>query len=483
MFLPFLKRDRNYIAGEWIEADGGKTFDVLDPATGETIGAVPDCGAAETRRAIEAANAAFESFRKTTASERARMLRALADAIDAHEEGLAYILTREQGKPLGEARYEIGLSAAYIRWFAEEARRVYGDVIPSPWPDRKLLVTKEPVGVVAAITPWNFPTAMLSRKIGPAIAAGCTSVVKPAPQTPYSGIAWAALCEMAGIPPGVVNVVTGDAEAIGAELTSNPLVRKITFTGSTDVGKLLMRQGADTMKRLSLELGGNAPLIVFEDADIEKAVEGAMVMKYRVSGQTCLSVNRTYVHEKVHDRFVEALAEKVGALKLGSGTEPGVDQGPLIDEAAVRKVESFVADAVDKGGKLVIGGKRHVLGGNFFEPTIISGATAQMRLAREEIFGPVCPVFTFSDEREAIAIANDTQYGLGCYFYTRDLGRAFRVADAVRYGMVGINETAITTEVAPFGGVKESGLGREGSRYGMDEYLDVKYVCVGGIGA
>jgi succinate-semialdehyde dehydrogenase/glutarate-semialdehyde dehydrogenase len=399
-----------------------------------------------------------------------------------NQDGLAELLTCEQGKPLAEAKGEVAMSAAYVLWFGEEARRVYGDVIPSPWPDRRILVTKEPVGVVAAITPWNFPSSMLSRKIGPALAAGCTAVIKPASQTPYSGLAWGALCEEVGIPKGVINIVTGSAGEIGEELTRNPLVRKISFTGSTEVGKILLKQAAGTVKKVSMELGGNAPFLVFDDADLDRAVAGAMAAKYRNAGQTCVCTNRFYVQAGSYDEFVDKLAAASKALKIGSGLDEGVQQGPLIDERAVEKVEAFVADAEAKGGRVVVGGKRHKLGGSFFEPTVVADATQEMRFAKEEIFGPVAPVFPFETEEEAIRLANDTEFGLACYFYTRDLGRAFRVSEGLKYGLVGVNEGIITTEVAPFGGMKESGLGREGSKYGIEDYLDVKYVCVGGLG-
>jgi succinate-semialdehyde dehydrogenase / glutarate-semialdehyde dehydrogenase len=478
----YFKREANLVGGDWIGADSGTTIDVTNPATGEVIGTVPNCGRPETRRAIEAAHEAFQSFRRTTAAERAAMLRRLHEAIMDNQDALAELLTLEQGKPLAESRAEIGMSAANVLWFAEEARRVYGDTIPSPWADRRIMVTKEPVGVVAAITPWNFPSAMLSRKIAPAIAAGCTAVAKPATATPFSGLAWGALCEEVGIPKGVVNVVTGSAREIGAELTENPLVRKITFTGSTEVGKLLLAQAAGTVKHVSMELGGNAPFLVFDDADLDRAVAGGIAAKYRNSGQTCVCTNRFYVQAGIYDAFVDKLAEASKGLKVGSGLEEGTQQGPLIDAAAVAKVEELIADAEGKGGRLVCGGRRHVLGGTYFEPTVIAGATPQMRFAKEEIFGPLAPVFRFETEEEAIRLANDTEFGLACYFYTQDLGRAFRVSEGLKYGMVGINEGIITTEVAPFGGVKESGLGREGSKYGIDDYLDVKYVCIGGLG-
>jgi len=475
-------RQANLINGEWVQADSGKTIDVINPATGLKIGTVPYAGAAETRRAIEAANEAFKTFRKTSALERSKLLRKLHDAIMDNQDALAELLTMEQGKSLAEAKGEIGSSAAYVLWFAEEARRAYGDVVPSPWADRRILVTREPVGVIAAITPWNFPSSMLSRKIGPAIAAGCTAVVKPATQTPYSGLAWGALCEEVGIAKGVVNIVTGSAAAIGDEICANPLVKKITFTGSTEVGKMLIEKSASTVKKVSMELGGNAPFLVFDDADIDRAVEGAITAKYRNSGQTCVCTNRFFVQAGIYDQFVEKLAVATSKLKVGPGLEAGVQQGPLIDVKAVEKVEEFIEDATAKGGKVVAGGKRHALGGSFFEPTVISGATTDMKFMKEEIFGPIAPVFKFETEEEAIALANDTEFGLASYFYTGDLGRAFRVMEGLKYGMVGVNEGLITTPEAPFGGVKESGLGREGGHQGIDDYLDTKYVCIGGLG-
>ncbi len=476
------RREANLIGGDWVKADSGAVIEVTNPANGEVIGTVPASGRAETARAIGAASAAFQSFRRTTAAERAVMLRRLHDAIMDNQTALAELLTLEQGKPLAEAKGEVAGSAAYVLWFAEEARRVYGDTIPSPWADRRILVTKEPVGVVGAITPWNFPSSMLSRKIGPAIAAGCTVVAKPAELTPYSGLAWGYLAEQAGVPKGVVNIVTGDPVEIGAELTSNPLVRKITFTGSTAVGKLLIRQCADTVKKVSMELGGNAPFLVFDDADLDRAVSGAIAAKFRNSGQTCVCTNRLYVQAGIYDAFVEAFAAAARGLKVGPGLEPGVEQGPLISDKALEKVETLVEDAAERGGRIVTGGAVHELGGTFYRPTVIANANAAMRIAREEVFGPVAPVFRFETEEEAIALANNTEFGLGSYFYTRDLGRAFRVAEGLKYGLVGINEGVITTEVAPFGGMKESGLGREGSKYGIEDYLDVKYVCIGGLG-
>ncbi len=480
---PDLFRSAILIGGEWVkDSSAGEPIAVVDPATGRLLGTVPNAGRAETARAIEAADAAFPAWREKTAAERADHLRRLAQLITDNKEDLARILTAEQGKPLAEARGEVGMSAAYVQWFAEEGRRIYGDVIPSPWQNRRILVTKDPVGVVGAITPWNFPSSMIARKLGAALAAGCTIVIKPASQTPYSALAWGVLCEEAGIPAGVVNILTGAARQIGAELTSNPLVKKITFTGSTEVGKQLAEQAARTMKKVSMELGGNAPFIVFDDADLDRAVEGAMVAKYRNAGQTCVCTNRFLVQEGIYDAFAERLARASAAMKVGNGFEEGVVQGPLIDERAVAKVEEHIADALAKGGRLLTGGRRHQgLGGNFFEPTVIADATPAMAVAREETFGPLAPLFRFRDEAEAVRLANDTEYGLACYFYTRDLGRAFRVSEALEYGLVGINEGLITTEVAPFGGVKESGVGREGSKYGIDDYVNIKYVCVGGL--
>jgi succinate-semialdehyde dehydrogenase/glutarate-semialdehyde dehydrogenase len=475
-------REANLIGGEWVQADSGATIEVTNPATGQEIGTVPKSGKAETRRAIEAAGEAFKTWRKTSVLERHKLLRKLHDAIMDNQQVLAELLTMEQGKSLAEAKGEIGISAAYVLWFAEEGRRAYGDVVPSPWADRRILVTKEPTGVVAAITPWNFPSSMLSRKLAPALAAGCTTVVKPASQTPYSGLVWGALCEDAGFPKGVVNVVTGSAAEIGDEICANPIVKKITFTGSTEVGKMLMSKASATVKKVSMELGGNAPFLVFDDADIDRAVEGAMVAKYRNSGQTCVCTNRFFVQDGVYDQFVEKLAAASKKLKVGSGMEDGTQQGPLIDVKAVEKVEEFVADATAKGGKIVTGGKRHALGGSFFEPTVISEATPDMMFMKEEIFGPIAPVFRFETEQQAIDLANDTEFGLACYFYTGNLGRAFRVMENLKYGMVGVNEGLITTVEAPFGGVKESGVGREGGHQGIEDYLDTKYVCIGGLG-
>jgi succinate-semialdehyde dehydrogenase / glutarate-semialdehyde dehydrogenase len=482
---PSLFRTANLINGEWTSASSaGEAIGVTDPATGVLLGTVPNGGQAETRRAVEAAHASYPAWRAMTAADRATLLRRLAQLITDNQEDLAKLLTLEQGKPLAEARGEVGMSAAYILWFAEEARRIYGDVIPSPWPNRKILVTREPVGVVGAITPWNFPSSMIARKLGAALAAGCTIVIKPASQTPYSALAWGVLCELAGIPAGVVNILTGSARAIGAELTGNPRVKKITFTGSTEVGKLLMEQAAKTMKKISMELGGNAPFIVFDDADLDRAVEGAMIAKYRNAGQTCVCTNRFLVQDGIYDDFAQRLAEASAKMKIGNGLEEGVEQGPLIDAHAVAKVEEHIQDAVGKGAKVIAGGKRHPeLGGTFFEPTVLTGVTPQMAVAREETFGPLAPLFRFENESEAMLMANDTEFGLACYFYTRDLGRAFRVSEALEYGLVGINEGIITTEVAPFGGVKESGMGREGSKYGVEDYTSVKYTCIGGLGA
>ena len=477
----FLKQAA-FIDGRWVAADAGGTIAVTDPATGATLGSVPQCGADETRRAIGAADRAFPAWRARTAKERGKLLHRLADLVEAHADDLGTLLTLEQGKSLAEARGEVVFSAAYIRWFAEEAQRVYGDIIPSPWPGRRILVTREPVGVVGAITPWNFPSSMIARKLGPALAAGCTIVIKPATQTPYSGLAWGALAEMADLPPGTVNVLTGSATAIAGELTANPLVRKITFTGSTPVGKMLVEQSARTLKRVSMELGGNAPFIVFDDADVDRAVEGAMIAKYRNSGQTCVCTNRFIVQAGIHDRFVEKLIAASDALKVGNGMDPGTQQGPLIDEKAVAKMEEHIGDAVAKGARVATGGRRHALGGTFFQPTVLTGVTPDALVATDETFGPLSPVFKVATEDEAIAMANATDFGLASYLYTRDLGRAFRVSEALQYGMVGVNEGLITTEVAPFGGVKESGMGREGSKYGIEDYLNLKYTCLGGLG-
>ncbi|KFB09812.1 NAD-dependent succinate-semialdehyde dehydrogenase [Nitratireductor basaltis] len=475
-------REANYIDGAWVSADSEAVIDVTNPANGQRLGGVPKSGRAETKRAIDAAQKAFQTFSKTTANERAQILRRLHDLILENQDALAELLVLEQGKPLAEAKGEVGMSAAYVLWFAEEGRRIYGDTVPSPWADRRILVTKEPVGVIGAITPWNFPSSMLARKIGPAIAAGCTVVAKPASQTPYSGLAWGVLAEEAGIPAGVVNIITGSASEIGNELCENPLVRKITFTGSTDVGKIMIKKCADTVKKVSMELGGNAPFIVFDDADLDRAVEGAIAAKYRNSGQTCVCTNRFFVQAGIYDRFVERMVEETKRLKVGSGLEEGTQQGPLIDGDAVEKVEAFIKDATSKGGKVEAGGKRHELGGSFFEPTVISQATPDMDFMQDEIFGPVAPIFRFDTEEEGVAMANDTAFGLACYFYTSDLGRSFRVMEGLKYGLVGVNEGIITTVEAPFGGLKESGLGKEGGHQGIEDYLDTKYVCIGGLG-
>jgi succinate-semialdehyde dehydrogenase/glutarate-semialdehyde dehydrogenase len=476
-----LFREQCYLDGQWIDADSRKTFPVTNPATGAVLGAVPDMGAAEARRAIEAASRAWPAWRDKTAKERAAILRKWFDLMMAAQEDLAQILTAEQGKPLAEARGEIAYGASFIEWYAEEGKRAYGDVIPTHQADKRILVIKQPIGVAAMITPWNFPNAMITRKAGPALAAGCTVVLKPAEQTPFSALAMAELAERAGIPKGVLNIVTGDAPAIGAELCANPLVRKLSFTGSTEVGRILMRQSADTIKKLSLELGGNAPFIVFDDADLDAAVEGALASKYRNAGQTCVCANRIYVQDKVYDTFAAKLTEKVKAFKVGAGTEPGVVIGPLIDEQGMKKVESHVADAVGKGAKIVLGGKRDARGGLFFQPTVLTGVTPAMQVSFEETFGPVAPLIRFKTEDEVIGLANNTEFGLSGYFYSRDIGRIFRVAERMEAGIVGANVGIISTEVAPFGGVKQSGLGREGSKYGLEEYLEVKYILLGGI--
>ncbi|MCW2248548.1 succinate-semialdehyde dehydrogenase/glutarate-semialdehyde dehydrogenase [Azospirillum fermentarium] len=478
---PGLLRRQCFIDGQWVDADAGGTIAVTNPADGSTLATVPDAGAAETRRAIDAAARAFDRWKRTTAKERAAVLRRWFDLIVQNQEDLAVLMTAEQGKPLAEARGEIAYAASFIEWFAEEAKRAYGDVIPSPRADARLLAIRQPIGVTAAITPWNFPAAMITRKAGPALAAGCTMVLKPAAQTPLSALALAVLAERAGVPPGVFNVVTGGAAAIGGALTASPVVRKLSFTGSTAVGKTLMAQCAGTVKKVSMELGGNAPFIVFDDADIDAAVQGAIASKYRNAGQTCVCVNRFLVQDGVYEAFAARLAAAVADLKVGAGSEPGVTQGPLIDERAVAKVESHVADAVSKGAAVRAGGRRHALGGTFFEPTVLTGMTPDMVIARDETFGPVAALFPFRTEEEAIRLANDTEYGLAGYLYTRDLGRALRVMEALEYGMVGINTGLISNEVAPFGGVKESGIGREGSRYGLDEYMEIKYACIAGL--
>ena len=478
---PTLLKTHAYIAGEWQGADDGASFEVRNPATGDIIATVPRMGTAETRRAIDTANAAWPAWRATTAKHRATILLKWHDLMMDNADDLALILTMEQGKPLAEAKGEIQYAASFLEWFAEEGKRVNGDTIPTPAADKRIVVTKEPIGVCAAITPWNFPAAMITRKVGPALAAGCPIVVKPAEATPLSALALAVLAERAGVPRGVFNVVTGEPKAIGAEMTGNPVVRKLSFTGSTPVGRLLMAQCAPTVKKVSLELGGNAPFIVFDDADLDAAVAGAIASKYRNSGQTCVCTNRFYVHDKVYDAFADKLRVAVEQLKVGRGTEDGVTQGPLINEAAVLKVESHIEDALAKGARIVSGGKRHALGHGFFEPTVLADVTPAMKVARDETFGPLAPLFRFSSDDEVIRLANDTEFGLASYFYSRDIGRVWRVAKALEYGMVGINTGLISNEVAPFGGVKQSGLGREGSHYGIDDYVVIKYLCVGGI--
>ncbi len=474
-----LFQQRCYIAGAWSDADNGAVSAIANPATGELLGNVPELGAAETRRAIEAAHAAWPGWRQATAQTRATILRRWFSLMLEHQEDLAMLLTLEQGKPLAEARGEISYAASFIEWFAEEGKRVYGDTIPAHQPDKRILVLKEPVGVCAAITPWNFPTAMIARKAGAALAAGCPMVVKPAPQTPFSALALAVLAERAGVPAGVLNVVTGPAQVIGDEILDNPLVRKLSFTGSTRTGKYLMQRCAGTLKRLSLELGGNAPFIVFDDANLDAAVAGALVSKYRNSGQTCVCANRFLVQDGVYDAFAERLTQAVREqLTVGNGLEPGVMQGPLIDAAALAKVERHVADALAQGARVLTGGQRHALGGTFYEPTVLGEVTPDMLVAREETFGPVAPLFRFQTDDEAIRLANATEFGLAAYFYSRNLSRVFRVAEALQYGMVGINTGLISTEIAPFGGVKESGFGREGSKYGIEEYLNIKYLCI-----
>ncbi|MGH8617801.1 MAG: NAD-dependent succinate-semialdehyde dehydrogenase [Burkholderiales bacterium] len=481
---PALFRQQAYINGQWADADSKATFGVVNPADGQSIGVVPNMGAAETRRAIEAANAALPLWRAKLAKERANILRKWFDLIVANTDDLGLLLTLEQGKPLAEAKGEIGYGAAFIEFYAEEAKRIYGDVIPQHQNDKRLVVIKQPIGVCAAITPWNFPNAMITRKVAPAIAAGCTVVIKPAEQTPFSALAIAELAERAGIPKGVINIVTTDlagAPAVGKELTTNPIVRKVTFTGSTEVGRILMRQSADTIKKMSLELGGNAPFIVFDDADLDAAVEGAIASKFRNAGQTCVSANRILVQDGVYDTFAKKLADKVSAMKVGRGTEAGVVIGPLIDTQGLDKVKEHVADATAKGAKVLTGGKPHALGQTFFEPTVLTGVTPAMKVTREETFGPVAPLFRFKTEEEVIAMANDTEFGLAGYFYSRDIGRVWRVAEALEQGMVSVNTGIFSQEVAPFGGVKQSGLGREGSKYGIEDFLSIKLICMGGI--
>lgn len=474
--------EANLIDGKWVAADNQSTLPVTNPATGEILGHVPDSGESETNRAIKAASAAFEGFSRSDLNQRVALLQKLHDALLDNREPLAQLLTAEQGKPLFESRGEIAIGAAYVRWFAEEIRRCKGEVIPAPTNDRCLLVTHRPVGVIAAITPWNFPSSMLARKLAPALAAGCTIVAKPAAVTPYSGLAWGKLVEEVGFPPGVVNVITGNARQIGSAIMANPAVRKITFTGSTEVGKELIRQSADTVKKVSMELGGNAPFLVFADADLDSAVEGAMIAKYRNMGQTCVGVNRFFVQEDVHDAFVNRLSEATAALKVGDGAHPDVQQGPLIDQRAVQKLEMMIEDAIAKGAEIVVGGNRHSNGGTFFCPTVITGVTSNMLIATDEIFGPIAAVFRFETEQEAITKSNATRFGLAAYAYTRDLARAFRLNGALEYGLIGINSGMITTVEAPFGGLKESGIGKEGGSQGLEDYLESKYMCVAGIG-
>ncbi len=478
---PTLLKQKCYLNGQWLDADSGAFIDVTNPATGEKLGTIPRMGTDETRRAIEAANAALPAWRARTAKERSAILRRWFELIMANQEDLAMLMTAEQGKPLAESRWEIAFAASFIEWFSEEAKRIYGDTIPGHATDKRIVVVKEPVGVCAAITPWNFPAAMITRKAGPALAAGCTMVVKPATATPYSALALAELGERAGLPAGVFSVITGSAAAIGNEMCANPIVRKLTFTGSTEIGKQLMAQCAATVKKVSLELGGNAPFIVFDDADLDAAVEGALISKYRNTGQTCVCTNRMIVQDGVYEAFTKKLVKAVARLKVGDGLKGDFQQGPLINMAAVEKVEEHIADAVSKGARVVLGGKRHALGGTFFEPTILSDVTDSMLVAREETFGPLAPIFRFSSDAEAIKMANDTEFGLASYFFSQDIRRIWKVAEALEYGMVGINTGLISTEVAPFGGMKESGTGREGSKYGIEEFIEVKYLCLGGI--
>ncbi len=479
---PSLFRQANCIDGKWVQADSGRTIQVMNPATGELVGEVPALGAAETRRAIEAAHRAQPAWRAMLAKDRATILRRLFDLMLANADDLATIMTAEQGKPWAEARGEIAYGASFIEWFAEEGKRVYGDTIPQNAKGRRVIVQKEPIGVFAAITPWNFPTAMITRKAGPGWAAGCTGVLRPASQTPFSALALAVLAERAGMPAGVCNVITGPSGETGGELTSNPLVRKLSFTGSTEVGAMLLAQCAPTIKKTSMELGGNAPFIVFDDADLDAAVQGAMASKYRNAGQTCVCANRLLVQDGVYDAFAAKLKAAVEELKVGNGMDTGVTQGPLINAAAVSKVEAHIADALKRGASVITGGQRHALGGNFFQPTILANVPHDADIFREETFGPVAPLFRFSTEEEAVRLANDTEFGLASYFYARDIGRIFRVAEALEYGIIGINEGIISTEIAPFGGMKSSGLGREGSKYGIEDYLEIKYLAIGGIG-
>ncbi len=476
-----LFRQQCFIDGQWVDADSGETIDVTNPATGEKLGTVPKAGAAETRRAIEAANAAWPAWRAKTAKERSIILRKWFDLMMANQEDLGTLMTAEQGKPLAEAKGEVGYAASFIEWFAEEGKRIYGDTIPQHGSDKRIVVIKEPVGVVAAITPWNFPAAMITRKAGPALAAGCPIVIKPATETPYSAFAMAELADRAGVPKGIINVITGKSSEIGGEMTSNPIVRKLTFTGSTEVGKILLEQCAGTVKKVSMELGGNAPFIVFDDADLDAAVQGAMASKYRNTGQTCVCANRIYVQEGVYDEFLARFSQAISAMKVGDGLKGETQQGPLINMAAVEKVEEHLKDAVDNGARVVIGGKRHELGGTFYEPTLVADVTQNMKVAKEETFGPLAPVFRFKDDAEVVEWANDTEFGLAAYFYSRDIGRIWKTAEKLEYGIVGINEGIISTEVAPFGGMKESGMGREGSKYGIEDYVETKYLCMGGI--
>lgn len=476
-----LFRTQCYINGQWLDANSGDTMEVENPANGNVLGTIPMMGQDETRQAIEAANEAWSSWRAKTAAERAVVLRRWFELMHENKDDLALIMTAEQGKPLAEARGEIAYAASYLEWFAEEGKRAYGDVVPTNSPNHRVVVVKEPVGVCAAITPWNFPSAMITRKAAAALAAGCPMVVKPATQTPYSALALAVLAEEAGVPAGVFSVITGSATEIGGEMTSSDIVRKISFTGSTEIGRLLMQQGASTIKKMSMELGGNAPFIVFEDADIDAAVQGAIICKYRNSGQTCVCANRIYVHDKVYDEFVEKFVEAVAQLKVGDGTEESVVMGPLIDSSAVSKISEHISDAVEKGGKVVSGGKPHALGHYFFEPTVITEVTPKMMVAKEETFGPLAPLFRFHTDKEVISMANDTEFGLAAYFYSRDIGRVWRVAEALEYGMVGINTGVLSNEAAPFGGIKQSGLGSEGSYHGLNDYMVTKYMCMGGM--
>ena len=476
-----LLRQKCYIDGEWRDAASGQAIDVVNPATQKKLGTVPRMGTQETRTAIAAANAAWPAWARRTAKERAVILKRWHDLMMANQEDLATLMTAEQGKPLAESKGEIAYAASFIEWFAEEGKRLYGDVIPGHQPDKRIMVLRQPIGVVAAITPWNFPAAMITRKVGPALAAGCAVVCKPATQTPYSALAMAELAERAGVPKGILNIITGSAEEIGGEMTSNPIVRKVTFTGSTAVGKRLMEQCAGSVKKVSLELGGNAPFIVFDDADLDAAVQGAIASKYRNTGQTCVCANRLLVQDGVYEAFAGKLVDAVALLKIGDGLKGATDQGPLIDMKAVAKVEEHIADALAKGAAVAAGGKRHTLGGTFFQPTVLTNVKPDMMVAREETFGPVAPLFRFKSEQDAIRMANDTEFGLAAYFYTRDLARSWRVSEALEYGIVGVNTGIISTEVAPFGGMKESGIGREGSKYGILDYTELKYVCVGGV--